>query len=174
MNPNSLFTAVIPTNVYGPDDNFNLESAHVVPSLIHKAYIGVNEAQAFNKPATTLAVCGTGTPVRQFIYSTDLAKLILWCLLNYTDEDPVILCPDESDEVSISQVAQVITSTMSRRFGIEVSTLYDAKFSDGQIKKTSSNRKLRELYAEFTFTKFRDGLEETIEWFCNSYPAVRK
>lgn len=174
MNPDSLFTAIIPTNVYGPGDNFNLESAHVVPSLIHKAYNGVNTAQAFNEKATTLIVYGTGTPVRQFIYSLDLAKLILWTLLNYTDEDPLILCPDENDEVTIGEVAQVIASTISKRLGIEVSIRFDAKFSDGQVRKTASNRKLRELYSDFTFTKLKDGLEETIEWFCNSYPAIRK
>lgn len=174
MNPHSLFTSIIPCNVYGPEDNFSIESAHVVPSLIHKVYSCVNEAQAFNKRAATFTVCGTGKPVRQFIYSYDLAKLILWCLLNYEDEDPVILCPDERDEVSISHIAQVIASVMSERFGLEISANYDPKYSDGQEKKTASNRKLKELYSDFNFTKFDDGLRETIEWFCNSYPKVRK
>ncbi|KAG7268733.1 hypothetical protein CRUP_034567 [Coryphaenoides rupestris] len=65
------YTSVIPTNVFGPHDNFNIEDGHVLPGLIHKAYV----AQKEGKP---LVVWGSGTPRRQFIYSLDLARLILW------------------------------------------------------------------------------------------------
>lgn len=99
------FTSVIPTNVFGEHDNYNLEvsvacliphvclisieflfeqDSHVIPGLIHKAYIAKKEG----KP---LVVYGSGKPLRQFIYSVDLAKLFLWVLREYNEIDPIIL-----------------------------------------------------------------------------------
>ncbi|XP_049588367.1 GDP-L-fucose synthase isoform X1 [Syngnathus scovelli] len=78
------YTAVIPTNVFGPHDNFGIEDGHVLPGLIHKTYIAKKE----NKP---LVVWGSGTPKRQFIYSLDLARLFLWVLREYPEVDPIIL-----------------------------------------------------------------------------------
>ena len=70
------FTSVIPTNIYGPHDNFNLEDSHVIPGLIHKACIAKDAGADF-------VVWGSGTPLRQFIYSNDLAKLMIWTLRSY-------------------------------------------------------------------------------------------
>lgn len=73
---NCRYTSIIPCNIFGPHDNYNLESAHVIPALIHK----VHTAKAQNK---SLTVYGTGAPLRQFIFSEDLAKLFVWALRNY-------------------------------------------------------------------------------------------
>ena len=70
------FVCVIPTNIYGPYDNFNLTDAHVIPSLIHKFWLAKKESKPF-------VIAGSGKPLRQFIYSEDLAKLILWVLESY-------------------------------------------------------------------------------------------
>ncbi|XP_078009939.1 GDP-L-fucose synthase isoform X3 [Phascolarctos cinereus] len=78
------FTAVIPTNVFGPHDNFNIEDGHVLPGLIHKVYLAKRSGSA-------LTVWGTGKPRRQFIYSLDLARLFLWVLREYNEVDPIIL-----------------------------------------------------------------------------------
>ncbi|CAL1283765.1 unnamed protein product [Larinioides sclopetarius] len=78
------FTSVIPTNVFGPFDNFNLEDGHVLPGLIHKTY----EAK---KNGTPLTIWGSGKPLRQFIYSNDLARLIVWVLREYNEINPIIL-----------------------------------------------------------------------------------
>uniref|UniRef100_A0A8B9JBL0 GDP-L-fucose synthase n=1 Tax=Astyanax mexicanus TaxID=7994 RepID=A0A8B9JBL0_ASTMX len=78
------YTSVIPTNVFGPHDNFNIEDGHVLPGLIHKTYIA-------KKEGTSLQVWGSGRPRRQFIYSLDLARLILWVLREYNEVDPIIL-----------------------------------------------------------------------------------
>ena len=88
---------VIPCNVYGPRDNYNLEASHVIPGLIHKAFLAKHD----NKP---LKVWGDGTPKREFIYSKDLGKIIDWTLRNYTLEEPLIVSSDE--EISIGQVAE--------------------------------------------------------------------
>ncbi|VDM47673.1 unnamed protein product [Toxocara canis] len=70
------YTAVIPCNVFGPHDNYNLQDGHVIPALIHKTYIA-------KRDGTPLEVFGSGTPLRQFIYSLDLARLFVWVLRNY-------------------------------------------------------------------------------------------
>jgi GDP-L-fucose synthase len=78
------YTSVIPTNVFGPHDNFNIENGHVLPGLIHKTYLA-------KQNNTDLTIWGSGKPLRQFIYSIDLAKLFLWVLRDYTEVDPIIL-----------------------------------------------------------------------------------
>ncbi|KAG8542618.1 hypothetical protein GDO81_026409 [Engystomops pustulosus] len=78
------FTSVIPTNVFGPNDNFNIEDGHVLPGLIHKVYRA-------KETGTALSIWGTGKPRRQFIYSLDLARLFIWVLREYDEVDPIIL-----------------------------------------------------------------------------------
>ena len=95
------FTSVIPTNVYGPHDNYHLRDSHVVPGLIHKFYNA-------KKDGTDMTIWGTGSPLRQFIYSEDLAKLFLWVMRNYDDPKPIILSVDETAEISIKDVAENI------------------------------------------------------------------
>lgn len=157
------FTSVIPTNIYGRHDNFHLEDSHVVPGLIHKLYIAKEKGEKFE--------CrGTGKPLRQFIFSKDLAELMVWTLWNYSDAEPLILSPDEAEEVSIGSVAKMIASAMD--YPSEV--LFDPSFADGQFKKTASNAKLRGLRPDYKFTSMEDGLKQTVEWFVANYDSVRK
>lgn len=125
------FVCVIPTNIYGEHDNFSLTDGHVIPALIRKCYIAKETGEPF-------VVCGTGRPLRQFIYSSDLAKLIMWVVENF-DGDLLILSPEE--EVSIHKVALEIAWS----FGMENQIIFDDSFSDGQYKKTADNRKLMGL-----------------------------
>ncbi|KAE8283089.1 GDP-L-fucose synthase [Larimichthys crocea] len=83
------YTAVIPTNVFGPYDNFNIEKGHVLSALINKTYKAKNDG-------TPLNVCGSGAPRRQFIYSLDLGRLIIWVLRKYEEIDPIILSGENS------------------------------------------------------------------------------
>lgn len=174
QNENSLFTALIPTNIYGMNDNFDLVKAHVVPSLIHKAHVTATSALAKGYRRATLKVSGSGKPLRQFLYSKDLAKIIYWALINYTDAEPIIVSPDEEEEVSIGQVARMISSIYERKFGIALDLEFDTKQSDGQYKKTASNLKFRSLNGDFKFMSLEDGLEEVITWFISKYPDIRK
>ncbi|VDO68540.1 unnamed protein product, partial [Onchocerca flexuosa] len=73
---NRKYTSVIPCNVFGPHDNYNLRNGHVIPVLIHKTYIA-------KRDGTPLEVFGSGTPLRQFIYSLDLARLFVWAIRSY-------------------------------------------------------------------------------------------
>ena len=115
-------------------------------------------------------VSGSGKPLRQFVFSKDLARLMLWTLKEYKETDPIILSVDEKDEVSIADVANAIVKAMD--FKGEV--VFDTSKADGQFKKTASNKKLRKYLPEFEFTPFGDALKETVEWFVANYETARK
>ena len=99
------FTSIIPTNVYGPHDNFNLEDSHVIPGLIHKCYLAKQSGKDF-------VVWGSGKPLRQFIFSLNLAALTDWVMRDYDSVDPIILSVGEEDEVPIGHVAELIAKAM--------------------------------------------------------------
>lgn len=157
------FTSVIPTNVYGPHDNFHLQDSHVVPGLIHKFY----NAKRDN---TSVTCFGSGTPLRQFIFSEDLARLFVWVLRNYESPEPIILSVDEEDEITIREVVEAIRDAI----GFQGEIVWDTSKSDGQFKKTACNKKLRGLYPGFKFTPFRQGIQESVDWFVKNYEIARK
>ncbi len=161
-------TCVIPTNVYGPYDNFNLEDSHVIPGLIHRAYLA-------KRDGTDFVVKGSGTPLRQFIHSEDLARLILWNLFDYPRRgETMILAPNPEDEVSIKTVAEMIATALDIP---ECRVKFQTEFSDGQYKKTASNNRLRTMllnYPDFKFKNIENGISSTIEWFINNYDKARK
>jgi GDP-L-fucose synthase len=157
------FTSVIPTNIYGPHDNYSIQGGHVVPGLIHKCYLA-------KKNGTPFEVWGTGSPLRQFIYSGDLAALTVWVLRSYDSTDPIILSVPEEKEVTIKDVALMIRDAME--FKGEVKFLTDK--ADGQYKKTASNEKLAGLRPDFEFTPMAEGLKKACDWFCENYETCRK
>lgn len=155
------FVCVIPTNIYGPNDNFNLEDAHVIPALIHKCYL----AKQSNSP---FEIAGTGSPLRQFIYSEDLAKLIMCVLECYADTEPIILSVNEDEEISIRNLAIIIADEFEYK-----NIIWDESKPDGQFKKTADNSKLKNLI-DFEFTDLKIGIKKTIKWFNENYDIVRK
>jgi GDP-L-fucose synthase len=157
------FVCIIPTNIYGSYDNFNLNDAHVIPALIHKCYLAKEKGEQF-------VVAGTGKPLRQFIYSEDLAKLIMFVLEKYDERDSIILSVGENDEVSIKDVAYLI----AKNFNYEHNLVFDETKSDGQYKKTADNTKLINLIGNFDFTNIETGIEKTVQWFLNNYENCRK
>ncbi|KIP05458.1 hypothetical protein PHLGIDRAFT_128887 [Phlebiopsis gigantea 11061_1 CR5-6] len=158
----SNFTSAIPTNVFGQYDNYDLETAHVIPALIHKCYLA-------KKNGTPFVVGGTGKPLRQFIYSRDLAKLFIWQLREYDDVEPVILSVGEDEEVSIKQVADAIVKAV----GFVGEYAFDATKADGQFRKPASNKKLLGLIGDFQFTPFDQALDESVQWFLQNYDTAR-
>lgn len=157
------FTSVIPTNVFGPHDNFSIEDGHVLPGLLHKVYL----AKKNNEP---LVVWGTGKPLRQFIYSLDLARLFIWVMREYNEVDPIILSVGEEDEVSIKAAAEMVVDAMEFKGQV----IYDTNKSDGQYKKTASNAKMRKYLPDFKFTPFQQAIKETCDWFQENYETARK
>lgn len=162
MQHGKHFTSVIPTNVFGPFDNFNLEDGHVLPGLIHKTYMA-------KKNRTPLTVWGSGKPLRQFIYSLDLARLMIWVLREYHEINPIILSVGEEQEVSIKDAAL----TVAGAFDFKGEVIFDTTRSDGQYKKTASNAKLKKYLPDFEFTPFKQAVKETVDWFTENYDTAR-
>ncbi|XP_043923264.1 GDP-L-fucose synthase [Protopterus annectens] len=158
-----MFTAVIPTNVFGPFDNYNIEDGHVLPGLIHKAYLAKSNGSAFS-------VFFLAEPMEQLLVSLDLAQLFIWVLREYKEIDPIILSVGEEDEVSIKEAAESIVECMD--FKGEV--IFDTSKSDGQFKKTASNSKLKKYLPEFRFTPFKQAIKESCDWFVANYDIARK
>lgn len=158
------FICVIPTNIYGPHDNFNLEDGHVIPALIHRCYLAKQAGESFR-------VLGTGKPLRQFIYSEDLAELFLEVLFNYKGSDSLILSVSESDEVSIREVATKIAKAYNYEEMIEFT---ENSSQDGQYKKTADNTKLMKFLPDLTFTPISEGIQRSVEWFTKNYSSARK
>lgn len=152
------FKCVTPTNVFGPNDNFHLENGHVIPALI-------NRCHRANEAGKTLKCYGTGAPLRQFIYSKDLAKLMLMLLRRDYDHDNVTLTP--SHEISIKEAAQKIAENV----GLDLDDIeWDTTKADGQYKKTAANHRLLQMFPDFEFTPFAEAIAETVQWFKQHYP----
>lgn len=155
------YKTVIPTNIYGLNDNYNLENGHVIPSLIHKCFLAKE-----NK--TDFVIWGTGKPLREFIFSKDVAKLTEWILDNYNESEPIIL--STSEEISIKDVVDIIVEIMNYKGNV----VWDKTKPDGQFRKPSDNSKIKHYLPEFKFTPLYEGLKETIEYFQTNYTFLRK
>lgn len=151
---------LIPCNLYGKNDNYNLESGHVIPSLIHKCYLAKKNNEDF-------VVWGTGIPLREFLYVNDFARIIETIIKDEKEYSPMIISPD--DEVSIRDVVSIIATEMN--FGGKI--LYDLSKPDGIYKKTTSNKIFKKHFTNFKFTDIQSGLKETIQYFVSKYPNVR-
>jgi GDP-L-fucose synthase len=155
---NSNWVSVIPTNVYGRHDNFHLEEGHMIPAMIHRAYLA-------NKNKEKMVIWGDGSPLRQIIYSDDLAKLILWSLENWEDEEPFMAI--NPNEITILEIAKEIC----KNFNINDDDLiFDSEKPKGQHRKPAASN----APSEFKFTELSDGITDTINWFLENYPNVRK
>jgi GDP-L-fucose synthase len=155
------YKSVIPSNIYGPNDNYDIINGHVLPSLIHKCFL----ARENNTPLT---IWGSGKPLREFIFSRDVAKLTEWVLENYNEDEPIIL--STSEEISIMDIVDMIVELMN--FKGEV--IFDSTKPDGQFRKPSDNSKIKHYLPDFKFTPIYDGLKETIEYFEKNYNLIRK
>jgi len=155
------YKSVIPTNIYGPNDNYNIENGHVIPSLIHKCYLA-------RENKTDFTIWGSGKPLREFIFSQDVAKLTEWVLENYTENEPIIL--STSDEISIKEVVDIIIEIMNFKGSVN----WDSSKPDGQFRKPSDNSKIKNYLPNFKFTPIYEGLKETIEYFEKNYNLIRK
>lgn len=157
---NTNYSCIIPTNIYGDNDNYHLEDAHVIPALIHKCYLAKQKQKPF-------IVAGSGKPLRQFIHADDLANITL-SLLDKIKQESVIISPDT--EISIKEVATHI----ARAFEYEHMMEFDASLPDGQYKKTADNTKLKSLLTEYEFIDIKEGIARTVKYFIENYNKIRK
>lgn len=155
------YTSVIPTNIYGPNDNFSLEHGHVMPMLIHKLYKA-------KRDGTDFTVWGSGKPLREFIFSKDVARLAEWAVKNYNETEPIIF--GTSEEVSIKDMVDLLI----QEFNFKGKVIFDKDKPEGQFRKPSDNSKLKSYLPDFKFTPFEEGIKETVKWFIDNYETARK
>lgn len=155
------YFTVIPCNIYGPGDFYNLNDGHVIPSLIHKMYLAHLNNSDFE-------IWGTGNPLREFIFSEDVANITMKLYDDYNGEDPVII--STSEEITIREIVY----TMAKIFGFKGKIVFDSSKPDGQLRKPSDNSVITKMYPDYKFTKLEEGLEKSIEWFTKNYPNIRK
>lgn len=149
--------SVVPTNLYGPHDNFNLENSHLIPGMIHRAYLA-------KRNKTKFVVWGDGTQMRQFVYSYDLAKLLVWSLSNWKKEQHCMLINEP--EVSVLEIAEIIR----KKFDIKNDELiFDVTKPKGQLKKPAKSD-----VPNFDFKPIEEGIIETIDWFISNFDKARK
>ena len=144
--------SVMPTNLYGPNDNFDVENSHVLPALIRKFV----EAKRNNLPEVVL--WGSGTPLREFLHVDDLAKAILVCLEKYDDSQQINI--GSGDEISIKDLAIKIANLT----GFTGSIVWDAKRPDGTPRKVLDSTKINKLGWKPSIT-LDQGIASTVEWY---------
>ena len=144
--------SVMPTNLYGPNDNFDLENSHVLPALIRKFV----EAKRNNSPEVVL--WGSGTPLREFLHVDDLAKAILVCLEKYDDSQQINI--GSGDEISIKDLAVKIANLT----GFTGSIVWDANRPDGTPRKVLDSTKINNLGWKPSIT-LDQGIASTVEWY---------
>jgi GDP-L-fucose synthase len=142
----------MPTNLYGPDDNFDLETSHVLAALLRKAH----EAKA-NK-SKELVVWGSGTPRREFLHVDDLASACLFLLDQY--DSPEIINVGCGQDITIRELAELICEIV----GFEGKLAWDTSKPDGTPRKLLDVSKLTNLGWQATIP-LRDGIAQTYDWF---------
>lgn len=147
--------SLMPTNLYGPGDNFDLQSSHVLPAMIRKFY----EATACNAPEVQL--WGTGSPKREFLHVDDLADASVFLMQNY--ESPEIINVGTGKDLSIKELAALIASIT----GYQGKTVYDATKPDGTPRKWLDTSKLSALGWQPKIG-LREGIESTLAWYRES------
>jgi GDP-L-fucose synthase len=158
---NSIF--LLPVNLYGPGDNFDPRSSHVIPALIKKCVDAMSNTEfriTNNEPQIT--VWGTGKATREFFYVEDAAEAIILAMERYNKSEPVNI--GAGFEISIKQLVQLIAEST----GFKGHIIWDTSKPDGQPRRMLDTSK---AFTEFGFkaiTDFREGLKKTIEWYKNS------
>jgi GDP-L-fucose synthase len=146
---------LMPTNLYGPGDNFDLASAHVLPALVRKFH------EAAQRDSPEVIIWGTGTARREFMYVDDLANAALWLMLNYEDE--AIVNVGTGEDVTIGELGELIREVTGYRGRLA----FDASKPDGTPRKLLDVSRLRALGWK-SRTSLRDGLDQTYRWFLSA------
>jgi GDP-L-fucose synthase len=154
------FISGMPTNLYGPHDNYDLHNSHVLPAFIRKVH------EAKKSGAKTITVWGTGTPRREFLHTTDLAEACLFLLEHYNEPDLVnIGC---GEDVTIRELAETVCDVL----GFNGSLEFDASKPDGTPRKLLDISKIKSLGWSPKIS-LHDGIADAYRWFCENYNEAR-
>jgi GDP-L-fucose synthase len=155
---------LLPVNLYGPGDNFDPETSHVIPALIRKCLA----VQASSEKKATL--WGTGRPTREFLYAEDCAEGICLATERYNKPEPVNL--GSGQEISIRELADIVAELT----GFQGEFIWDARQPDGQPRRCLDTSRAEREFGFLAKTSFREGLERTVAWYRRQFssPAVSK
>jgi len=151
----------MPTNLYGPGDNFDLRHSHVLPALMRKCH------EAKLQGSRTVEVWGTGTPRREFLHVDDLADACAYLMQHYASEDPINV--GWGEDVTIAELARLIAATV----GFEGALQFDASKPDGTPRKLLDTSRLTALGWRPTITLAK-GLATTYDWYCSHAQQLRR
>ena len=149
------FISAMPTNLYGPGDNFDLKSSHVLPALIRKAH------EAKQNGERTISIWGSGEPRREFLHVDDCADALVFLMTRYSDDEHVNV--GSGEDLTIAQLAMEVCRTV----GLTASLAYDLSKPDGTARKLMSGQKLRDMGWSPSI-KLQDGIAQTYRWFLDS------
>jgi len=156
------FITAIPNNLYGENDNFDLENSHVIPALIRKVW------QAKTNNHSFVECWGDGSPLREFTYAEDIANIILFLLEHYNEPEPINI--GNPEEYSIREVVTLICQILEYNGKV----VWDTSKPSGQYRKPSSNAKLLELgWKKENYTPLKKGLKKVCKWYKMNYPLIR-
>ena len=155
--------SIIPCNMYGKNDNYNIYHGHVIPSLIHKCYTA-------KQTNTDLVVWGSGKAEREFLYADDMARILKHIHVDKTQKIPDLMLISDGKIYSIEQIVSLIVKLI--QFTGKV--IFDSSKPEGIIKKNTDNTIFKKYFHDFKFTEIENGLGETIEYFIKNYQKVRK
>lgn len=157
---NSIF--LMPVNLYGPGDNFDLESSHVLPALIRKF------SEAVERGADEVVVWGSGRPTREFLYVDDCAEAIVLAAERYDGAEPINL--GSGFEISIHELASLV----ARLTGFRGRVRWDTSKPDGQPRRRLDVSRAKAAFGFEARTDFQEGLRRTIEWYRSTYTQVAR
>ena len=158
---NCDFISAMPTNLYGIKDNYHLENAHVIPAIMHRAFLAKKNNEQ------KLIIWGTGNATREFLFVDDLAEGCIFLLNEYSEDSPINL--GTGVEVSIKDLAVKICEIV----GFNGELVFDTTKPDGTPRKVLDITKINKLGWK-SKTNLEDGLKTSFEWFLNNYKNIRK
>jgi GDP-L-fucose synthase len=151
---NSIF--LLPVNLYGPGDNFDLEQSHVVPALVRKCL------EAKESGSAEIVCWGDGTPTREFLYVEDCAEAIVLAAEKYEGGEPVNI--GAGREISIKELVEQIAAIT----GFQGHIIWDTSKPNGQPRRCLDVSRAQKLFGFIAATGFRDGLQKTIDWYISN------
>ena len=153
------FISAMPTNLYGPGDNYDLEKSHVIPALIRKFH----EAKQHNRP--TVEIWGSGSPYREFMYVEDLADACFFLMENYSER--LFINIGTGKEITIKDLAFLVKEVV----GFDGEIIFDASRPDGTPRKLLDSSRLQDLGWQYK-TSFREGLTKTYQAFLTEHSTL--
>lgn len=151
---NCNYFTVIPSSLYGPGDTFDERKGHFIPALIKKIHLAKINGQK------VIQLAGSGKALRQYLYSEDLARILLVLMERYPDAGPVNICNNEN--LSIIEIARLAL----RVTGCEdIKLEFNCTASDGQLRKDIDGRRILAIIGDFQMTSLEDGIRKTYEWY---------